>query len=281
MWNWISKIEALQNTHRSFAIATVTQVTGSVPRETGAKMVVLEGTEFFGTIGGGHLEQLVLEDARKCIPLAESRVIRYPLGAKTGQCCGGVVEVLIETLNCGPQLYVFGAGHVGQAVCRTLTGTPFRVHAVDERPEWIQSPEIPDSVIRHSVEWCDFVDDAEWSTEKTYAVVMTHRHDTDQEILQRVLSKPFKYLGLIGSRSKWIRFQQRLNARGMGNETLSAVKCPIGMGLLGKTPQEIAISLAAELLQIHYGTPQQKTPTNDSHPSRREILPNADLQGTP
>src|SRR6185312_14531556 len=110
-------------------------------------------------------------DARQCIEQNLSQTIKYPLGAKTGQCCGGVVELLIEVMNAGPHLYLFGAGHVGQAVCKTLVGTPFTVHAIDEREEWVLSKQIPDEIVRHHCSWEDFVDEAVWNPEKTYVAI--------------------------------------------------------------------------------------------------------------
>lgn len=253
MWNWISKLEELRQKGIPVVAVTVTQCTGSTPRAPGAKMLVLSNGEFFGTIGGGHLEELALADAKKCLEEGASKSIRYPLGAKTGQCCGGVVELFFEALNIGPRLYLFGAGHVGQAVCKTLTGTPFIVHVIDEREEWISSKELPADAIRHHCEWDDFVKDADWHDHKTYVAVMTHRHDTDQDIIEALVDRPTRYLGLIGSSSKWERFKQRLIARGMGMEKLERVQCPLGIDIGGKAPQEVAISLAAQLLKVHYG----------------------------
>lgn len=253
-WNWISKLEELRKAGRPFVSVTVIQCTGSTPREVGAKMLVLADGTFFGTIGGGHLEQLAIEDARKGIVEGASKNIRYPLGAKTGQCCGGIVELLFEVLGTGPRLYLFGAGHVGQAVCKTLSGTPFSVHLIDERKEWIDSPGVAPDAIRHLSEWEDFVEQAEWDSERTYVAIMTFRHDTDERILEDLLRKKRKtrYLGLIGSRSKWERFRQRLIARDITEDALSTVHCPLGLPVGGKAPQEVAISLAAELLKTYY-----------------------------
>src|SRR5207245_2420444 len=102
---------------RPIAVVTVVAVSGSTPRELGAKMLVREDGRFLGTIGGGQLEHRVLEDARGCLARGETKTLRYPLGAKAGQCCGGVMDLLVETLNTGPRLYLFGGGHVGQALC--------------------------------------------------------------------------------------------------------------------------------------------------------------------
>jgi xanthine dehydrogenase accessory factor len=257
-WNWISQLEAYRREGRPVVAVTVTQCTGSTPRETGAKMLVLQDGRISGTIGGGHLEQLAIEDARKLFKEGASKTIRYPLGAKTGQCCGGIVELLFETLNVGPKLYLFGAGHVGQAICRTLEGTPFVTHLIDEREEWVGAPQLPDGVIRHLGGWEDFMTEMGadgWDAKRTYVAIMTFRHDMDERIVEEILRKnlPRKYLGLIGSSSKWERFKQRLVARDIPQAALEQVKCPIGLDLGGgKAPAEIAISVAAELLRAHY-----------------------------
>lgn len=254
-WNWISKLEDFRRAGTPVIVVTVTGGTGSTPRDAGAKMLVLADGTFHGTIGGGHLEQLAIEDARKALEAGESKTIRYPLGAKTGQCCGGVVDLFFEVVNTGPHLYVFGAGHVGQAIARTLEGTPFTVHLIDERSEWVNAPALSSGVVRHESEWDEFVAQARWDAEQTYVVIMTFRHDLDERILEGILTagKPVRYLGLIGSAAKWERFQQRLEQKGLSPEVLARVTSPIGLPVGGKAPAEIAISLGAELLGIHYG----------------------------
>ncbi len=252
MWDWIGKLAELSSQGQPFVLVTQTGSSGSAPREDGAKMIVCLNGEFFGTIGGGRLEEEARKEAAAALRECRSRTVKYPLGAKTGQCCGGTVELFFDVLNLGPRLYLFGAGHVGQAVTRVLAGTPFCVHVIDERSEWIGSPEIPRSAVRFQGEWDDFVRDAVWDAEKTYVAVMTHRHDTDQDIVEKLVELPHRYLGLIGSRGKWERFKQRLTAKGVPMEKLERVKCPLGIDIGGKSPQEVAISLAAELLRIHH-----------------------------
>lgn len=253
MWNWIVKLQELREARAPFVAVTVVECSGSAPRDPGAKMLVL-ADEFFGTVGGGRLELLALEDARKILSAnGGSRKIRYPLGAKTGQCCGGVVELFFEVVNRGPELYVFGAGHVGQALVRTLAGTPFRVHLVDPRPEWIGRDAIPGAVVRHECAWDEFVEDARWSASDVYVAVMTHEHAMDQDIIADVARRETRYLGLIGSRSKWERLKQRYSARGLDPALFERVRCPIGLHIAGKAPQEVAISVAAELLAEYYG----------------------------
>ncbi|MSP18350.1 MAG: xanthine dehydrogenase accessory protein XdhC [Bdellovibrionales bacterium] len=252
MWNWIGQVEQLRKQSRPVSLVTVAAVHGSAPREVGAKMLVQADGTFFGTIGGGNLEFLAIEEAKKQLANGISLKVNFPLGAKTGQCCGGTVELLFESLHTGPQLYVFGAGHVGQAIAKALNDSIFSVHVIDEREEW--TSQLPPTVISHTLDPEIFISQTQFNSFQTYFVVLTHRHDLDETLVQLLLKNKSRYLGLVGSSSKWQRFQQRLRIKGVTEETLRSVKCPIGIGNLGKSPSEIAISVGAELLQLHYGS---------------------------
>ncbi len=245
---WVLDLNECLEKPEVFSVLTVVATSGSVPREVGAKMIVRQDGTHSGTIGGGHLEALAVNDALMCIRAQKSQLFSYPLGAKAGQCCGGKVDIFVEVLNSGPLLYVFGAGHVGHAVSQTLIGTAFRTTLIDSRPEWIQSKNIPPEIGRVDDDWDDFVDSALWDENRTFAVIMTHEHRLDQDILEVLLKKPMRYLGLIGSEKKWATFKSRLLARGFSEEELARVHCPIGLPLGGKSPKEVAISFAAEVL---------------------------------
>ena len=251
MWNWVEKLSELRADGLAVAVVTVTSISGSTPCGIASKLLALVDGRFFGTIGGGNLESLVLRDAHECLCRSESKAFRYPLGATAGQCCGGVVEVIVEVLGVGPRLYLFGAGHVGQSVVRVLDGTPFEVHVIDERAEWLEK--LPRNAIRHTGAWDEFVEHASWDSDKTFVAVMTHRHDLDQAIVEAILDKPAKYLGLIGSDVKWRRFRERLIARGKTETALSRVRCPLGIDIGGKSPAEVAVSLAAEIIGVMNG----------------------------
>ena len=252
MWDWLGQLETLRRGRSPFAIATVVGTSGSTPRELGAKLLVQQDGRFFGTVGGGQLEQLVLRDARTVLTRGAAERFKYPLGPKAGQCCGGVMEVLIEPVGVGPRLFLFGGGHVAQALCQVLAETSFSVDLVEEREEWLHAPSLPVSVVRHAEPWEDFLSQSHWDAEKTFVAVMTHRHDLDEAILSAVLLKPTRYVGLIGSVTKWSRFKARLLEQGQTPGALDRVHCPIGLPIGGKSPKEVAISVAAELLQLFH-----------------------------
>lgn len=246
-WNWLEKAGELQASGERFALVTVARVSGSTPREVGAKIIFKSNGEFFGTVGGGKLESLVLVDAKACLEKGESGYFSYPLGPKADQCCGGLVEVLIEVIAPSSRLVIFGAGHVGQAVAQVFEGTHFQVFVVDERGEWLEK--LPSYCIKISQPWQEFVEKLQW-TANDFAVVMTHSHDLDADISAMLVKKPLGYVGLIGSDSKWRRFQARFKKMGLLQNEIDRINCPIGVGDLGKEPKAIAISLAAALLQL-------------------------------
>ena len=230
-------------------MATVVKSVGSTPRKAGTKMLIETSGRFWGTIGGGQLEVLVLAEAAKALATGESSLARFDLCPRTGQCCGGSTEVFLEVQNNSPQVYVFGAGHVGQALCRTLAETVFDVHVVDDRPEWLDSSRLPLEVERHLKPWAEFVEQAPWDSKRTYAVIMTPSHEQDRQLVKELLDRPAAFVGLIGSRTKWAKFQQQLVEEGIRAESLKRIECPIGMDIGGESPQEIAISIAAQILR--------------------------------
>jgi xanthine dehydrogenase accessory factor len=263
-WNWITALQELQKKARPAALATIVKTKGSTPRDIGAKILVTEN-EFFGTIGGGQLEELVIEKARGILKTHQGpERVPFPLCLKANQCCGGFVEVFIETVNTGPQVILFGAGHVAQAISVVLQNTPFRVHMVDSRAEWLDKA--PSDVIKHRDSGLGFIQSwPAWNSEKTYAAVMTFDHDLDQDLVEKLLDKDLSYLGLIGSETKWKRFQKRLTEKGIRPELLQNVRCPMGLPIGGKTPQEVAISFAAEIVQIQNAQLQKSTSSATPH----------------
>ena len=251
---WIEIVQKLHQTQTPFAIATVFDVGGSAPREEGAKIIVESNGVFHETIGGGELEKQVIEQSKKCLHENKNGYFSYPLGAKTGQCCGGVVEVAIEVFNhFYPNLYIFGSGHVGLAISEALVKTPLTVNLVDQRQEWLDKSTAINNENKLLLE-NTFSQLNDIKVEKRdFCVVLTHSHDLDFELVNQLIQQPeWKYIGIIGSDSKWIRFQRRLKEAGRSEKQISRITCPIGVPIPGKTPAEIAISFGAQILQVLY-----------------------------
>jgi xanthine dehydrogenase accessory factor len=251
MWDWIGKLDELRRQNQLAVLVTVIRSSGSTPRKQGAKMIVLPDGTFFGTVGGGVPEYYALEDARTCFIGMQGTTSNIPLQQR-GEfpACGGTMELYMELINNNPCLYLFGAGHIGQSLCRVLEGTPFRVHLVDERDEWVNSAAVPDCVIRHHCHWSDFIQKSSWCEKRTFAAILTYSGTVDQQVLEELLPRPARFVGMIGSRGKWAGVQKNLEAKGLD---LSRVRCPVGHRNGGDSPQEIAISIASQLLSVYYG----------------------------
>lgn len=252
MWDWISKAKELKDAHRVFAIVTITQKKGSAPRDAGTKMIVCADGSFFGTVGGGNLEDIIISDAQKLLVEANDGSNKYPLCFRTGQCCGGAVETYTEIFGLEPRVSVFGMGHVGQALIDKLNGTPFRIIGIDSRESWREMPNQNSNPIARRADWVEFVQSHDWNKNIDYALVMTHDHALDLKILSEIAAKPAKFIGLIGSETKWQRFQMRLKNLGVDEDLIQRIQCPIGDNNGGYAPSEIAISISQYLLKKHY-----------------------------
>ena len=251
-WDWAGAVQEAMSAGRPIALVTLVRCAGSTPRAVGAKMLVDAAGRFAGSIGGGALEERAIGEAKHCLELGQSKLLSVSLGPDLGQCCGGVVDVFCEIVSGGPELYLFGAGHVAREVVAVLTGTPFRVHLVDERDEWLRAEGLPANLGRHD-DWRHVVERSAWSAATSYVTVMTHDHQLDEDIVRALLDKEVRYLGMIGSATKWARIKKRLLARGGAPEAIERVRCPIGMDIGGKSPREVAISLAAEIIALANG----------------------------
>lgn len=251
----------LMRAGRPFVMVTVTRTQGSTPREAGARLlwqpegeagpgVAAHPGGSRGTIGGGQFEHLVLDAARECFARRESRVERLVLGAESAQCCGGVMEVFIEYHGPGARLVVFGAGHVAHELARLVAFAGLDVVIVDDRPEWNSAARFAGA--RRVSSWQEGLALCAARTASTIALVMTCSHDTDFDVLHAMLSaergRVPAVVGLIGSRSKRACLFSRLVASGVDEARVQRVRCPIGVLNLGKQPQAIAISVAAQVL---------------------------------
>ncbi|WP_271411656.1 xanthine dehydrogenase accessory protein XdhC [Pseudomonas sp. Q1-7] len=250
--SWISALADLQQRGEPCVLVTIIEERGSTPRNAGSKMVVT-AERIFETIGGGHLEFKAMEIAREMLErrTQDTRLERFSLGASLGQCCGGATVLLFEPMG-QPQAHiaVFGAGHVGRALVPILASLPCKVRWIDSRenefPE--QIPNGVEKVVNEEV-----IDEIADMPKGSYFIVMTHNHQLDLELTAEILKRnDFAYFGLIGSKTKRVKFEHRLRERGFASETVQRMRCPMGIGeVKGKLPAEIAISIAGEVVATY------------------------------
>ncbi len=245
------------------ALVTIVSTTGSTPQRIGAKMLVFADGRIVGTIGGGCYENDAFWKARDAITSRKPQLVHYELSddfaQETGLICGGQMDVYIEPIEPSPELYIVGAGHVGFHLGRAAHEAGFQVHVIDDREKFANRERFPTATEI-------IVEDIPAWIERTalpthaYVVIVTRGHTNDLEALRALAPRDVRYLGLIGSRAKVARIYDQLVADGMPAERLAHVHAPIGLEIGAVTPQEIAVSILAELIAVKHG----KFTTRDS-----------------
>ena len=249
--------EALER-GESAALVTIVSTRGSTPQRVGAKMLVFADGRTVGTIGGGCYENDAFWKARQAIESRKPQLLHYELSddfaQETGLICGGQMDVYIEPIEPSPELYIVGAGHVGFHLARFAHEVGFRVHVIDDREKFANRERFPTAV--------EIVaeDIPAWLARTAlpphaYAVVVTRGHTNDLEALRALAPRELRYLGLIGSRAKVARIYDALADTNMAPEFLTRVHAPIGLDIGAVTPQEIAVSILAELIAVKHGKP--------------------------
>lgn len=238
------------------ALVTIVATRGSTPQRVGAKMLVYADGQTVGTIGGGCYENDAAGKARTLIRTRQAQVVRYELNdeiaEEQGLICGGQMDVFIEPLDPSPHLYVVGAGHVSQHLAAIAHDVGFRVHVLDDRSKFANAARFPDAesiVVEPIPEWLGAADLAPAS----YVVVVTRGHRHDFEALRALAGRTFRYVGMIGSRAKVTRIRTALEDAGVDRGWLDAIRAPIGLRIGAVTPEEIAVSIVAELVAIRRG----------------------------
>lgn len=251
--SWIEAAGLLSEQGQPYVLITVLGSRGSTPRDSGTKMVASD-QGFYGSIGGGHLEFKALEIAADMLAagLDNQRVEHVSLGANLGQCCGGHHTLLFECFA-GNRFNValFGAGFVGSALTGILQQLPCRLRWIDSR-EGQHGGALPGNVVPITSD--DPAAEVGSMPASSYYLIMTHSHQQDFEILEAILKRgDARYVGLIGSETKWRRFRMRLEHRGYPQGFYQPVRCPVGMDQVpGKLPVEVAVSIAGELIAEYH-----------------------------
>jgi xanthine dehydrogenase accessory factor len=249
---------ALQALDRGEAAALVTIVAtqGSTPQRVGARMLVFADGRIVGTIGGGCYENDAAGRARESIRTRQAGLTRYDLSdalaEENGLICGGRMDVFIEPLDPSPRLFIVGAGHVGRHVARMAADVGFRVHVVDDRETFANRDRFPLADDVTVAEIAGFLAGAELPP-AAYVVVVTRGHTHDFAAMRALVGRPLRYVGMIGSRAKVARVFDALASEGAPAEWLRQVRAPIGLQIGAVTPEEIAVSIVAELVAVRRG----------------------------
>jgi len=245
------KINVAVGQKLSLAICTIVNSRGSTPRKTGAKMLVYQNGEIYGTIGGGALEKEVVHKAKEVIKKGIPELFRHDLLHQHQMCCGGTVEIYIEPIMSKSKLYIFGAGHTGQALAKYAEGFDFDVILIDDRKEYMDACKLTHINKMH----LDFKEALSLLPfdENTYVAIMTYDHAVDRDILLFCIKKPHAYLGMIGSKRKVEVTKKMFTGLGrFSNEELSKIDMPMGIDILAEGPHEIAISIMAKLIKVKH-----------------------------
>jgi xanthine dehydrogenase accessory factor len=247
--------EALQR-GEEVALVTIVSSTGSTPQRVGAKMLVYADGRTVGTIGGGCYENDAFGKALEAIKNRKPITMKFELNddfaQETGLVCGGQMEVFIEPVEPSPELYVFGAGHVGYFVGKMAYEVGFKVHVIDDREKFANTERFGEGIeviVDHIPTWI--------STHRlpptSYAVIVTRGHTHDLDAMRALAQMSLRYLGLIGSKAKVKRIFDALIEEGMPAKSLEGIHAPIGLDIGAITPQEIAVSILAELIGVKHG----------------------------
>ncbi|MFL7812364.1 MAG: XdhC family protein [Anaerolineales bacterium] len=239
----------------SAALCTIIQAKGSTPRKAGTKMLVYLDGSIVGTIGGGEIEGRVIQEAQDSIQSGESKIRSYDLiDPQKGDpgVCGGTLEVFIDPLSQPEDLVVVGGGHVGQAVVFLAKWLGFRVVLSDDREDFSSPANAPsaDEVIHCKLEE---LPDRYQFTPQTSVVLATRNNQVDVQGLPEILAAPSSYIGVISSRRRWNLTREELVKNGIKEADLERIHAPIGLDIRADTPEEIALSILAEVLKARRG----------------------------
>jgi xanthine dehydrogenase accessory factor len=242
-------------TGKRAALATVIRVEGSVPRHVGSKMLVWGDGGIVGTVGGGAMEARVVADAQAALADGQARTVSYTLNdLRDGDpgICGGTVTVFVEPLQTRLTLLVIGCGHVGKALAELGKWAGFRVVVSDDRAEYCNADYIPGMDAYLVCKPGDVP--MQWPIDsRTYVAAVTRGLPVDEQLIPALLATEAAYLGLIGSRRRWALTAKALEGVGVRADALNRIHAPIGLELQAETPQEIAVSILAEIIMVRRG----------------------------
>jgi xanthine dehydrogenase accessory factor len=236
------------------ALVTIVEAEGSTPRERGAKMAVGRDGLISGTIGGGIVEAKVIEAAKKAIKRGKKQSLHYNLNKEEtkldeGAICGGELKIFIDILKPKEEIIIFGAGHIGFYLSKLAKIIGIKVSIVDERMDFANRERFPEAE-QIITEKAGIALNQVKITPSSYVVIVTKGHQHDEEALLSVINRNVGYIGMIGSGTKNEVIFQHLREKGITEGKIKKVFTPIGIDIGAQTPEEIAVSIIAEIIQV-------------------------------
>ena len=245
------EIVKLRREGRRGAMATIVNVRGSIPSFKTAKMLVRDDGSIMGTIGGGCVEAEVWQAGREVMESEKPRTLTFDLNQDpkydTGLVCGGTLEIFVEPILPPAELYIFGAGHVAASLYKVAKITGFDITVIDDREVYASRELFPEAekIIAEDFEKAM----AQLSpSESSYIVIVTRGHRDDMRVLRWAVQTPARYIGMIGSKRKTITIFKELQSEGLSAQLFDRVHAPVGLDIGAITPEEIAVSITAELI---------------------------------
>jgi xanthine dehydrogenase accessory factor len=261
-------IAGLRRRGEQAVLATVVRATGSVPRKAGAKMLVTADGRIVGTVGGGWVEHQAYEAALKLIGGDEPQLAHFELtnedASKAGMLCGGTMDVYLEPIKPVSSLLIFGGGHISFSLARLAKMLAYRVTVIDDRPEYANAERFPDADETIAEDFTSAIRRLTVNS-SSYIVIVTRGHQSDGMVLEWAARTPAAYVGMIGSKRKVQTIFAHLKSQGITQEQLARIHAPIGLSIGAETPEEIAVSIMAEIIQVRRQEPVAKTATLGKH----------------
>lgn len=240
------------------AMITIVEAVGSAPRHAGSKMIVCLDGEIFGTVGGSILEARLIELAKECISNNKSLLTEINISGNVrensstesiGMICGGSVKAFIEPIIPAERIVVFGGGHVGLALYKICDLLGFKITILDDRDDFANKSRFPNADVTVCENYENAFDEININ-ENTYIIILTRGHIFDAVCLKKAFETNAKYIGMISSRKKLLEIKEKLLNEGASQEKFGKLHSPIGLDINAETPEEIAVSIAAELIKI-------------------------------
>lgn len=268
----------LRREGRKCALATIVQVQGSIPSYQAAKLLIRDDGSIAGTIGGGCVEAEVWNAAREVIESGKAKHLSFNLGQDAaydnGLICGGQLEVFVEPVFPQPKAFIFGAGHISKSLAKVAALAGFSTAVIDDRESFASRERFPEADEIHAGEYEDVIPRLAIN-ESGYVVIVTRGHRDDMRVLRLVAGSPARYIAMIGSKRKVISVIKELEREGVARESLERIYAPMGLEIGAESPEEIAISVVAEMIAVRRNAPSDWRELSKSifaHENTRALL---------